>query len=1849
MKDSGTIFHAKVENLANYMSFCCQLSRSLFVTAAILTLIFSTSLNAQQPVPGLMRIRVSESLATRLEQSNLSRSPTGDVITGIEPLDNISRRLGVRQLTRVFPHAGKFEARHRKHGLHLWYEIRLDKGIPITSAIQSYKAHGEILRAEAVYKKTILSSPAGEFGPRVAGNTLPNASDDPLLKGQWHYHNTGQSGGSPGADIKLFDAWKIETGSPNVIVAVTDGGVQTDHPDLKDNMWVNDDEIPGNGMDDDNNGYVDDIHGYGFVNNSGQILPHDHGTHVAGILAATSNNGIGVAGVAGGSGKGDGIRVMSCAVFAYDSTADGFAQAYVYAADNGAVIAQSSWGYTVPGIFEQVVLDAIDYFIDEAGKDESGRQVGPMNGGLAIFSAGNFNDEGNYYPSFYEPVIAVASTNHHDKRAHYSNYGSWVDISAPGGETDHAESEGVISTLTNGTYGSFMGTSMACPHVSATAALIVSKYGKPGLSPDVVRTRLVLSSDELDTGNPSYAGKLGSGRLNAGRALGQGDNSPPTAIADLTVEDIDVGEITLSWTSPSDDADFVTEYDLRYSQSPITSENFEKATRATQVPTPKEPGSRETFTLRNLPGGITYYAAIKSMDIEGNTSNISNIVKQKSALTPAMAVNPAELKVNLRTAEQSTRSFTIKNTGKGVLKYVFDEDRRGNNFASTNMQEGEVAPGGQQRVEVNFDASEKLAGTYRQQLVIQSNDPRRQKITVELVLTVKNNGVPIASIASDSISFKTVQSGQTTFREVQLRNDGSEPLKVTAIASSYEAFFVDRELPFSVPPFQTTNIQIGFAPTTIGVLASEIKISTNDPARPTLIIAVSGDCMLEAPVVTSPSFIRETLERSMTLTRSIAIYNRGSQPRSFSITARNFRLAESRSEENLARKKSDFAQGALQETRLQKIRELQERFMAATPERELALPIKSGSTTPTKASSTGRMALAKQLPNYSTDFELFTSGPINGQDRWEATQGWVVTNANPDGGTRHLRGVSQVSGTGEKLCISPYLFEDNELYYPQYTTTTARINADNARGTTWELIPQDPWSFIATRLRFNADGTLDAMVIDSEYELHWRRALDSLPSGYFDIAIEYNNAGTDTSGFPTYHLFVNNSHVFSGTGLAAVIGQTAFVSPMENTGPLFDIDNFRLYAGEFVPSFVHVSPAEGILQQGEQENVSVLLDASILKYGTYECDLTVYLDDADSLVIPVMLDIPGPTSYQIDLSSVEMILQKDEIGTSELLIRNDGGTAIGLSFTHDLPGLSVSPSSGILNVREDGVVEIQYDGPPGIFEDTIYIHADFQEEPMIVPVSIIKYDSGAIFSCPDTVFVQSIAGTSSVHTIQLTNEGVNSVSYKAEVSREIASIAAIHPATGVITSSPLGVTIRVDSTLSEGLIAGEILFKTNDPAQEVVKVTLIIDVLASLTEHYLVREVWHDINGRDVLSIPFNQEPDVRERIETFASPPNSGNNYGARIRGYIRPSVSGVYRFSITSNDHSELWIGSDENPASKYRIAWIKGFTEPDEWSKYASQTSGSIQLEAGKKYYIEALHKQGMGTDHFTVAWQLPSGIFEAPIARTNILPFHDELVCESSGTITREYWTDVRGNLTSEIPLEASPDGSESLPSFEGPVNAGINYGARISGYICPPQTGEYVFWIASNDHSELWLSTNNEPENIERIAHLDRATEYREWDRVTRQHSQPIFLVEGVSYYVEVLHKQGIGTDHVSVGWLMPDGTLERPIRGSHLSPFTRSYDDSAKETETIAGIRAYPNPISEGNLNVEMIEWPEGNDAREITIRDLAGVCVFRETIHCSDDCRKEINVNGILKPGIYLLQVSAGGQHIFTEKVIVR
>ena len=505
-----------------------------------LSTIGSSDGNSEITIPadaeaGELLIKFSPEMSDILDQAQLSKTRAGKATrSGIPSTDEVLDILGSYSFERVFPVDANTEARTREAGLHLWYTVKFNKGTDLKAAAERLKQLGEISkvqtngrikRAYNTDSKRIYLSDKALQQKATRAAAAEGEPNDPGFASQWHYRNLGEGnydfenlnnnhvGAKAGCDVNALEAWKTCKGDPSIIVAILDEGVMYTHPDLAANMWCNPGEsVQGAQTDGDGNGYEGDLHGYNFVTESGDITWTDandtgHGTHVAGTIAAVNDNGIGVCGVAGGDGTpNSGVKIMSCQVFSGQNsvTLAGEARAIKYAADNGAVILQCSWGYNssessiingyTPGPATEkewaetypLEKEALDYFINNAGSPN-----GVIDGGIPVFAAGNEYAGNPAFPGAYSKCVSVSSLAADFTPACYTDFGSLVTLSAPGGDLEYyskigkqedeywaettTEQKGaVLSTMIqNGrpAYGYMEGTSMACPHVSGVAAL----------------------------------------------------------------------------------------------------------------------------------------------------------------------------------------------------------------------------------------------------------------------------------------------------------------------------------------------------------------------------------------------------------------------------------------------------------------------------------------------------------------------------------------------------------------------------------------------------------------------------------------------------------------------------------------------------------------------------------------------------------------------------------------------------------------------------------------------------------------------------------------------------------------------------------------------------------------------------------------------------------------------------------------------------------------------------------------------------------------------------------------------------------------------------------------------------------------------------------------------------------------------------------------------------------------------------------------------------------------------------------------------------------------------------------
>jgi glucose/arabinose dehydrogenase len=525
----------------------------------------------------------------------------------------------------------------------------------------------------------------------------------------------------------------------------------------------------------------------------------------------------------------------------------------------------------------------------------------------------------------------------------------------------------------------------------------------------------------------------------------------------------------------------------------------------------------------------------------------------------------------------------------------------------------------------------------------------------------------------------------------------------------------------------------------------------------------------------------------------------------------------------------------------------------------------------------------------------------------------------------------------------------------------------------------------------------------------------------------------------------------------------------------------------------------------------------------------------------------------------------------------------------------------------------------------------------------------------------------------------------------------------------------------------------------------------SATSAPIQHEMWTNVIGREVSTIPVNSPPSVTRDLQIFEAPANLGDQYGSRIRGYVHAPVTGNYVFWIASDDRSELWLSSGEDPAKKIKIASVSGYTSVRQWTKYTTQQSSPVSLVAGGKYYIEALHKEYLGGDHVAVGWQLPGGTLERPIPGNRLSPFglaentppvvsistpapgqsftnsgtiqiaanasdpdgtiskveffdgtnrlgedatspytfswsgaapgqhlvvakaHDNNSATSSasvgiyvtGKIQREVWDGIVGREVSLIPLNSPPSSTSDLMIFESPLNTGNDYGCRIRGYVIPSVSGNYVFWIASDDRSELWLSTNDDPSAKLKIASVSGYTSARQWNKYLTQQSGTMSLTAGKRYYIEALHKENTGADHLAVGWQLPNGVFERPIPGNRLLPFEGMLSaepgttaSSAFQPEQILSstetnfrdVSLFPNPTRSGRIEISFgqTEQLAGVHSLSVQVTSVTGKVVHTETLSCDGNCNSFIiDAGDTLQPGVYVVTINAG-QNRFSRKLFV-
>lgn len=602
---------------------------------------------AAEPQVQQVKMYLGDDLVRQVETALES----GSYLTKSQGFNSALDQLDVVSMERLFPDAGEFEPRHREAGLHKWYVVTYKGSMPATKAKSSL---ADIPGVEAV-----------EIPQREVINSI-TFFNDPQEGLQWHYHNDGTAKGAiAGADVDVIPVWNnITTGDPSVVVAVVDKGIDFSHEDLA--------------------GRVDMANSYNFMNHSASIVPGDHGTHVAGTIAAINNNGIGVSGLAGGdaaNGK-EGTTLLTLQIFDPDGKGGGMGeQAIVWAADHGAVICNNSWGYNFwnddhtvydqeqakqmyeiykqpnTGPYMTGLKAAVDYFNKNAGMKD-GKQVGPMAGGVVFFSAGNDSNEYGV-PGVYEGIVSVGSIGPGGARAYYSCYGDWVDIAAPGGDS---KLERVYSTVLDNQYGYMQGTSMACPHVSGVAALVVAACGGTGFTREQLVDKLLNGTSTKVDLQGFQIGPL----VDAWNAINYGNAEAPDRVSTLTLG-AQSNTVTASWNVTGHEGVPAVGFQLQYStsQSALEASSFndrkEGVTAEYYTVSSEKVGDSVSLKIPGLEFETDYYFRIYAYSTPVVHSEASATLSVKTGSNHAPVIKPDGDISNLRIRASETRpiSFSI--------------------------------------------------------------------------------------------------------------------------------------------------------------------------------------------------------------------------------------------------------------------------------------------------------------------------------------------------------------------------------------------------------------------------------------------------------------------------------------------------------------------------------------------------------------------------------------------------------------------------------------------------------------------------------------------------------------------------------------------------------------------------------------------------------------------------------------------------------------------------------------------------------------------------------------------------------------------------------------------------------------------------------------------------------------------------------------------------------------------------------------------------------------------------------------------------------------------------------------
>ena len=711
--------------------------------------------NSSIYIEGTANVYLDEETALMIEQ--------GTVSTKAASFNDALGEVGITSMERIFPEAGEFEKRTREMGLHRWYRVHYSPSVKTDRMA------------------TLVSQVPGieHFEPLMRTKTASLPFNDPLLERQWQYWNDGSGSTSwvAGADMDVFPIWRnYTTGNPKVIVSVVDTGVQLNHEDLVDNVLAD--------------------ASFSFITNTAYVTPGNHGTHVAGTIAAVNNNGIGVSGLAGGdAAKGQrGCRIISCqAIRESADEAGGNAEAAIkWGADHGAVLCNNSWGYDFgeddkfdterakaahesfllpnEGSGRSATKDAIDYFNKYAGLDADGNQVGPMAGGVVFFAAGN---DGRPWgsPANYPGAIAVGAIGPNGGRAYYSNYGDpsdplitdWVDLAATGGDYHYGQ---ILSTTKDNNYANYQGTSMACPHATGVAALLVSYFGGPGFTREMLLERMLNSSNPVISLDYQYIGKM----LDATAAFTYGEDKTPAQVRDLEAE-APSNKVTLSWSVTGSGKLPATGYyvfsgtDKEAVQASTVEKSSGGVVKTLVMTSGLEVGETVSKSFSGLAFETPYWYKVIGFDTTPHYSAESDIL---GVVTPAN--RPPEIVPSQPVDHLSLRTYE-------TLKLSFNVSDPDGHTVTWSVEPGSAAESwtpSDNGCDLVISGSMAQEGTYK--AVLTAVDQYQKSSSLEVVYTILFNNPPVVTVPFDNELFTAKNEEKTIELSRHFSDPDGEPL-----------------------------------------------------------------------------------------------------------------------------------------------------------------------------------------------------------------------------------------------------------------------------------------------------------------------------------------------------------------------------------------------------------------------------------------------------------------------------------------------------------------------------------------------------------------------------------------------------------------------------------------------------------------------------------------------------------------------------------------------------------------------------------------------------------------------------------------------------------------------------------------------------------------------------------------------------------------------------------------------------------------------------------------------------------------------------------------------------------------